>query len=194
MFVRGYDIHTAVQEAVSKVTPISRTIAKNVNFGIVYSGGDAKAIAYTTGLPLQTVEEIVAAYFKQAPGVKAYLEDIYARVKRDGYIQTIFGRRRRFPLITPDTWHSIKNEAANFECQSVASDFTQRAVLKLAQSKLCQVILSVHDSIIVRCREEDVAEAKKELEAVMVEIPTQYYKLAPYRVDIAVGYTWGDMK
>lgn len=188
-FLSGRDIHTEVARVIER----PRVIAKNVNFGIVYSGGDAKAIAYTTGLSVDVVEEIVATYFAKAPKVKEYILDVYGRVQRDGYIQTIFGRKRRFPLITPDTWPHLKNEAVNFECQSVASDLTQRAVMVLALRGL-RVIYTVHDSIILECKESEVDYVVAMLREVMIEEPKRYYSTVPYGVDISVGPSWGELE
>jgi len=207
-FARSDDIHAATASAVfgvplEKVSKDQRRNAKAINFGLLYGMG-AFSLARQTGLTLGEAEEFVQKYFAELPGVKKYLEDTKLKAATDGYVETLLGRRRYFPLLTKvgvsREEHAIRaryeREAINAPVQGTASDIIKIAMLRLSKElpkkvPSAKMILQVHDELVFECDADDV-----EKTAVLVkEIMEGAFKLdAPLAVDVRAGKNWDEMK
>ena len=170
----GEDFHTKMaSEAfgipVAKVTPQQRQAAKPVSFGLLYLMSD-EGLAAQTGLSKKEAMAFIQNYKKLMPDVFRWVEDIKHRIKEDGFVESVFGRRRRFLLVTQENIDGLHREAVNMPIQSSSSDLTlwQATVLhdifKEHPEWDARILLLVHDSIITECKEEyqdKVAEAVK---------------------------------
>lgn len=207
-FARGDDIHAATASAVfgvplDQVTKDQRRNAKAINFGLLYGMG-AFSLAKQTGLTLGEAEEFVQKYFAELPGVKKYLEDTKRKAATDGYVETLLGRRRYFPLLTKvgvsREEHAIRaryeREAINAPVQGTASDIIKIAMLRLAQAlpkkvPSAKMILQVHDELVFECDADDVEKTA----ALVKEIMEGAFKLdAALAVDVRAGKNWDEMK
>lgn len=207
-FKRGEDIHAATASAVfgaplDKVSKEERRNAKAINFGLLYGMG-AFSLAKNTGLTLGEAEEFMQKYFAELPGVKRYLEETKRKAATEGYVETLLGRRRYFPILTrPGTTREdhvfrarAEREAINSPVQGTAADIIKIAMLRLAKElprkvPSAQMILQVHDELVFECDADEVekvaALAKKIMEAA--------FKLdAPLAVDARAGKNWEEMK
>jgi len=207
-FKRGDDIHAATASAVfgvplEKVTKDQRRNAKAINFGLLYGMG-AFSLARNTGLTLGEAEEFMQKYFAELPGVKQYIEGTKRKAATEGYVETLLGRRRYFPILTrPGTTREdhatrarAEREAVNSPIQGTAADIIKLAMIRLARDlprkvPSAQMLLQVHDELVFECDTDDV----EKLAALAREIMEGAFKLdAPLAVEVRVGRNWDEMK
>ncbi len=138
-FRADQDIHATTAAAIygvplEKVSREQRRHAKAINFGLIY-GMSSFGLSRTTDLTLAEAEEFVKAYFKQFPAVKSYLDEMRRRAARQGYVETLLGRRRYFPGLSAQTNQNIRNreerEAINAPIQGTAADIMKLAMLRV---------------------------------------------------------------
>ena len=202
-FTNGIDIHTVTASQafgvpIGAVTSEMRKRAKAVNFGIVYGISDF-SLAQDIGVTKKQAGEYIEAYLAKYPKVATYLEDIVAKAKEDGYVTTMFGRRRDIPELKSGKKMLAQfgeRVAMNSPIQGSAADIIKIAMVRvdkaLRESGLdAKLILQVHDELIVEAAESD-AEAAKEL---LVSEMENCVKLSvPLTVSAAVGKSWYDCK
>ncbi len=207
-FKRGEDIHAATASAVfgvplEKVSKEQRRNAKAINFGLLYGMG-AFSLARSTGLTLGEAEEFIAKYFAELPGVKQYIDDTKKKAATEGFVETLLGRRRYFPILTrPGSTredHLLRSraerECINSPVQGTAADIIKRAMITLArelprQIPGAQMLLQVHDELVFECDTDDA----EKVAALAKQIMEGAFKLdAPLGVDVRVGKNWDEMK
>ncbi len=204
-FARGEDIHASTAAAIlgiplDDVTSDQRRLAKTVNFGLSY-GQTAYGLAQATGLTQPEAEDFIETYFERFPRVREYIERTKTLAARQGYVETLMGRRRYFPELQPDSKAShyarqaAERMAINAPIQGTAADIIKIAMIRLhrtlqekgARSKM---ILQVHDELIVEAPEEDVLSMAE----LMRDIMEGAFDLdAPLRVDLKTGQNWEEM-
>ncbi|MBI3243654.1 MAG: DNA polymerase I [Chloroflexi bacterium] len=207
-FKRGDDIHAATASAVfgvplNKVSKEERRNAKAINFGLLYGMG-AFTLARNTGLTLGEAEEFMQKYFAELPGVKRYIEETKRKAATEGYVETLLGRRRYFPILTrPGTTREdhvfrarAEREAVNSPVQGTASDIIKIAMLRLAKElpkkiPSARMLLQVHDELVFECDTDEV----EQVAALARKIMEGAFKLdAPLAVDVRAGKNWEEMK
>ena len=200
-FNSGEDIHRITASQVfgvpqEEVTPQMRRSAKAVNFGIVY-GISPFSLSQDIGVTVAQAKEYMEKYFQHYSGVRAYMDGVVARAKADGYVTTLFARRRWVPELKSSNFNTRsfgERVALNAPIQGTAADVIKAAMIRvrdrlLAQGLKGRLVLQVHDELIVECPQEE-AEAvqrlvKEEMEAV-VSLPV------PLVADTAAGKSWAD--
>lgn len=178
-FLSGGDIHTATASQVfgvspDDVTPEMRKSAKAVNFGIVYGISDF-SLAGDIGVTRKEAVAYIEGYFTKYPGVKRYLEELCENAASDGYVTTLYGRRRNIPeLQSPKkTLQALgKRLAMNTPIQGTAADIIKMAMVRTEKALLesglsAKLILQVHDELIVEARKEDAEKAAQILRECM---------------------------
>lgn len=202
-FINGDDIHTLTASEVfgipmNMVTPALRKQAKAVNFGIVY-GISAFSLADDIGVSFKEADEYIKTYFARYPKIKEYLDSCKETAKENGYVSTLFGRRRYIPeLRSPKANLRAFGErvAMNSPIQGTAADIIKIAMVKtekaLAESGLdAQLILQIHDELIVEASEKDAEKVKDILVSCMESACDM---AVPLSVDAHIGKTWFDAK
>lgn len=200
-FRGGEDIHTRTAAQMlgiteADVTPEQRKSAKAVNFGIMYGIGEF-SLARDLHVSRAEAGEYINSYFASFPAVKSYLDRTIEEAHRDGYVSTLFGRRRAIPeLASPKKAMQAFGErvARNSPIQGAAADIIKLAMIgvyrRLRESGTdARLILQVHDELIVECARED---APKIRELLRCEMEGAVKLAVPLTVDIGVGYTWYD--
>ncbi len=200
-FKNGTDIHTVTASQVFRVpaeavTSEMRKRAKAVNFGIVYGIGDY-SLAMDIGVTKKQAGEYIDSYLKTYPAVAAYLQDIVKRAKADGYVATLYGRRRYIPELTASKKMLIafgERVAMNSPIQGSAADIIKAAMVKLEQELTAsgldaRLILQVHDELIVECHRDCMEEVKDILKRVM---ENTIDLSVPLTVDVQAGDNWFD--
>jgi DNA polymerase-1 len=202
-FRAGQDIHATTAAAIygvplEKVTKDMRRHAKAINFGLIY-GMSAFGLTRTTELTLAEAENFMKAYFQQFPGVKKYLDGIRKQAARDGYVETLLGRRRYFPALKSGLNAQSRNreerEAINAPVQGTAADIMKIAMLKipaaLQQAGLHgKMLLQVHDELVLEVpRQEMEATAR----AVQETMAGAYPMSIPLSTEARWGHNWGEM-
>ncbi|RJO62749.1 MAG: DNA polymerase I [Dehalococcoidia bacterium] len=202
-FERGEDIHTATAAQLfgvdsKAVTADMRRLAKTVNFGVIY-GMSGYGLEQATEFSREEAERFIAAYFDKYPGVRRYLDDTKMDARRQGYVETVLGRRRYIPEINSANRmirEAAERMAINMPVQGTSADIIKVAMLNLEEEmdfrKLAsKLILQVHDELIFEVPEGEVA--------VMQEIVPRLMGCAiqlavPVKVDVKIGCTWGQME
>ena len=206
-FRDGEDIHATTAASVLGITPEQvtkeqRRQAKAVNFGILYGQG-AFGLTRSTGLTLAEAEDFIKNYFARFPGVKRYLDETKRLAAERGYVETLLGRRRYFPGLQGNASTReaaiararAEREAINAPIQGTAADIIKRAMLQmpaaLAQAKLkTQMLLQVHDELVLECPAAEVERAANVVRAIMEGA----FQLAiPLGVEVRRGPNWDDM-
>ena len=200
-FNSGEDIHRITASQVfgvpqEEVTPQMRRSAKAVNFGIVY-GISPFSLSQDIGVTVAQAKEYMEKYFQHYSGVRSYMDGVVARARADGYVTTLFARRRWVPELKSSNFNTRsfgERVALNAPIQGTAADIIKVAMIRvrdrlLAEGLKGRLVLQVHDELIVECPEEE-AEAvrrlvKEEMEAV-ISLPV------PLVADTAVGRSWAD--
>jgi DNA polymerase-1 len=202
-FRAGQDIHTATAAAIygvslEAVTKAQRRHAKAVNFGLIY-GMSPFGLTRTSDLTLAEAENFVETYFRQFPGIKKYLDGIREQAAKQGYVETLLGRRRYFPGLVNPSNQQIRQreerEAINAPIQGTAADIMKIAMVHvrdaLAKANLsAKMLLQVHDEIVLESSQEELAETA----ALVQDVMEQAYRLdIPLRTDARSGPNWGEL-
>ncbi len=202
-FKHKEDIHTKTASQVfdvdmENVTSELRSAAKAVNFGIVYGKSDF-GLADDLKIPVKQAKEYIENYFNKYNKIKEYMDETIEKATEDGYVTTIFNRRRYIPEIKSSNFmekNRGKRFAMNAPIQGSAADIIKIAMVnvykKLEEKNLkSKLILQVHDELIVEAIEEEVdivsTIVREEMEnAVAMDIDLD--------VDLNVGYSWYETK
>ena len=181
-FTSGADIHTATAAQVFHVDPADvthemRRRAKAVNFGIVY-GISAFSLSQDIGVTVAEAKAYMEAYFATFPGVRQYMDSVVAQAKEQGYVETLFHRRRELPEIRSSNFNLRsfgERVALNMPIQGTAADIMKLAMVAVERRlkeelPSAKLVLQVHDELIVECREEQAEAAARMLEEEMEQV------------------------
>lgn len=202
-FNHGADIHRSTSAEVfgvpfDEVTPDLRSRAKAINFGIVY-GISAFSLSQDIGVSVQQASQYIKDYLTTYSGVDRYLKDIVATAKEQGYVTTMFGRRRNIDELKSKNFN-LRNfgerVAMNAPIQGSAADIIKLAMIHVYQRMKEEeingkLILQVHDELILEVAEADVERAKVLLKEEMEHAAKLQVELT---VDVSTGTTWYDAK
>lgn len=198
----GLDIHRTVASKVWKLKPEEvtkelRTFAKRVVFGLMY-GISIEGAAKLVGCSEAEAQRIQTTFFGMYPKAAAWLKNIPVVARANGYLTTVFGRKRRLSHLFAHPLSSIRNYAArvssNFPMQSTVADICARALINLKpylDSVNAQIVLTVHDSIIVQCPKDIVKDVAKNIMDIFTQPIEGYHGII--RADIEIGKAWGDL-
>jgi len=198
-FTRGEDVHLKTAMAIfgkASVSPEERSIAKIINFGIIYGMG-AKALARTAEITESEAGQFISRYFSTYRGVRAFRDQVARDVRRSGRVVSLFGRVRRLPDIRSiDDWTRKKAErdALNSLIQGTASDLCKVAMIRLhrAGSPMCNMIAQVHDEILFEVPEDGAVQTAATIKSIM-ETPVEGFRI-PLLVECKTGRTWAECK
>jgi DNA polymerase-1 len=193
-FENGEDIHSATaKEVFGSADDQARRSAKAINFGLIY-GMSAFGLGKALGVTRPEAADYIASYFGKYPGVKIYMDEMKAKAKDQGYVETAFGRRLYLPGIhSGRTRMAAERAAINAPMQGTAADIMKLAMINMhdyikGTGKDIHIILQVHDEVIVECPEKDTKTTLKALEQIMTDVT----KLSvPLVVESGVANNWG---
>ena len=202
-FKHHSDIHTKTASEVFKVpvdevTPLMRSRAKAVNFGIVY-GISAFSLSQDLKIPKKEAQEYMDIYFERYPKIKGYLESVIDEAEANGYVLTILNRRRYIPEISASN-KIVKalgqRLAMNAPIQGSAADIIKIAMInvynKLNEKQLkSKLMLQVHDELILNVKEDEFEEVKN---LVIDEMENAVKLKVALDVDVNTGKTWYEAK
>ena len=205
-FLNGEDIHAATAASVYDV-PIGsvdaemRRVAKIMNFGVLY-GLSPFGIRQQTGFSAEEGRQFIDTYFTNYPGIQGYIEGIKERVRADGYVETLMGRRRRINEIHSRSYHTRaagERMAVNMPIQGTAADIIKIAMINIQRrmdelGMRSRMILQVHDELIFETPRDELAQ----MQAIIMElmpsaIPPDVGFDVPLEVEMKVGDNWGEM-
>lgn len=202
-FLSGEDVHAVTASQVfhvplAEVTPDMRRSAKAVNFGIVY-GISAWSLSQDIGVTPEEAKTYMEAYFANYSGVKQYMKQIVAQATEQGYVTTLYGRRRYLPELKSSNYNLRsfgERVALNTPIQGTAADIIKLAMLRVEEAlrRQCpsaRLILQVHDELIVECPEEEADLVR----GILVREMEQVAQLrVPLLVEAHTGKSWYEAK
>ena len=202
-FENNEDIHAITASQVFHIpsemlTPLMRSRAKAVNFGIVY-GISAFSLSKDIGVTVKEAKEYINNYLNHYSGVSKYMKEVVEDAEEKGYVETMFKRRRYLPEITSSNFNLRsfgKRVAMNMPIQGAAADIIKIAMLKvenrlIAENLKSKLILQVHDELIVEAPEY---ESKKVAAILKEEMEKAVNLKVPLIAETSIGKTWYDAK
>ena len=202
-FNNNEDIHTRTASQIfnvdnSDVTSEMRSRAKTVNFGIVYGMGDF-SLAQELGIKKYEAKEYIENYFLKFNGVKKYMTDIVETAKKDGYVKTLFNRRRYLPELSAGNFIQRsfgERVAMNTPIQGTAADIIKIAMVNIykrlkAEKLKSKLVLQVHDELIIDAYKNELEQIKNILK---YEMENAVKLNVPLIADMNVGETWYEAK
>jgi DNA polymerase-1 len=180
------------------VTPLMRSRAKAVNFGIVYGIG-AFSLGKDIGVSTKEASRYIQNYLSHYSGVDSYMTNVVEQAKRDGYVETMFGRRRYLPELSSGK-HMMRafgeRVARNMPIQGTAADIIKIAMVRVderlkKEGLQARLVLQVHDELIV---EAPQSESEQVAALLQEEMENAVSLDVPLTADAAVGRTWYDAK
>ncbi|MBQ2566679.1 MAG: DNA polymerase I, partial [Bacteroidales bacterium] len=198
-FRDGIDVHAATAAKIFKipheeVTPDQRRIAKTANFGIMY-GISSFGLAQRLGISRQEAKKIIDDYFASFPAISSYIRDTVDHAKENGYVETLFGRRRYLPDINSNnaTVRALaERNAVNAPIQGTAADIIKLAMIgvdgRLSREGLkSRIVLQVHDELVLETTENEVEEVERIVKEEMENVITLSI---PLTVECNHGNNW----
>lgn len=198
-FTNDIDVHTLTASKVfgvpiEKVTKDMRYKSKAVNFGIIY-GQSKYGLAKALGISNNEAEEFINKYFETYPNIQLYMSSVVETARQNGYVETVFGRRRYLPeLDSPNMMirEFAKRAAINQPIQGTAADLMKYAMIecykKMNSANLkSKMILQVHDEIVIETLKDELDEVKALVKSAM-ELSQPL--IVPLKIDINTGETW----
>lgn len=181
-FKQGEDIHAATAarlygKGVAEVTSDERRSAKTANFGIIY-GISAFGLAQRLDISNRDAKELITNYFETYPGVKRYMDDAVAKATTEGYVETMFGRRRTLHDITSSnrTVRGLaERNAINAPIQGSAADIMKLAMVEIyrrfeAEGIRSKMIMQVHDEVVIDTLNEELESVKRIVKEAMESV------------------------
>ncbi len=200
-FRTGVDIHARTASElygvpVERVTPEMRRTAKVVNFGVIY-GISAFGLSEALNMERKDAEQYINQYFERHPGVRAYSEKVLAEAKENGYVTTLFGRRRPIPelkSLNRNTRMLGERLAVNSPIQGTAADIIKIAMISISrrikrESLRARMILQVHDELLFEFPERELEAVEK---AAREEMEGAGGLSVPLEVETGYGRNWSE--
>lgn len=202
-FREGQDIHRLTASQVfhvpfDEVTDRQRSNAKAVNFGIVYGIG-AFSLSQDLDIPRKEAEHYIESYFKQYPNIKGYLDRAIEDGRKNGYVSTLFGRRRPMPELASSNFVQRsfgERVAMNMPIQGSAADIIKIAMVKVHRHLTeggfrSRLILQVHDELLIEAHVDEI----EAVSALLKEDMEQAVSLSvPMVAEVKMGRTWYETK
>lgn len=198
-FAQGEDIHRHTASEIFGVEPENvtgdqRRSAKAINFGLIY-GMSAHGLSKQLGIERHQAAKYMETYFERYPGVRNYMDNTREQAKKDGYVETIFGRRLYLPEINSSNGlrrQYAERTAINAPMQGSAADIIKRAMISIHDWLLeadtgIRMIMQVHDELVFEVPEDQLDLAKTEIEQFMIQAADLE---VPLEVGIGVGDNW----
>ncbi|WP_024787060.1 MULTISPECIES: DNA polymerase I [unclassified Lebetimonas] len=185
-FLENADIHQKTADIIGT----TRSIAKSINFGLIYGMGPKK-LSETINVSIKEAKEFIEKYFSSFPTVKDFLEKIKINARDNGFVETLFKRRRFFDFASANarTLAMFEREAVNTIFQGSAADIIKKAMLDIKNfNPSAKMILQIHDELIFEIEDESEAEEYKKIMENVVKLKV------PLKVGISFGKRWGELK
>ncbi|MBX4199300.1 DNA polymerase I [Candidatus Saccharibacteria bacterium] len=199
-FNRDADIHVETAATLYNIDPkditkAQRSSVKEVNFGIMYGLGP-HALSQSTGMSFGEAREFIARYFEIRPKLKEYIEQTRRQAELQGYVETLFGRRRPTPDVHSPNFQvreAAYRAAINMPLQGTAADIMKLAMIEV-EKKLpagAKMLLQIHDSLIIETPSSSAESVGKMVKDIMENV---YTKLpVKLKADVSVGINWGEL-
>jgi DNA polymerase-1 len=195
-FQEDKDIHAITASQMFGIPPEQvddhlRRRAKTINFGIIY-GISAFGLAQRLKMPQQAAKTYIEAYFKQYPGIQAYMNEMIEYAGKHGYVKTLMGRKCMIPGIN-DRNYSVRSGAErvaiNAPLQGTAADIIKKAIIQLPASISKYLILQIHDELLLEVPVGEVDSCMAQVKQAMEGVTDLS---VPLKVDVRYGTSWAE--
>ena len=199
VFNRDDDVHAATARAIfGSADSNARRKAKAVNFGIIYGISDW-GLAEQLEIPPKEAKGIIDAFFQTYPEVSDYLQNVVDQAFKDGYVATLFGRRRYLRELYDSNYQVrefARRAAMNAPIQGTAADLIKLAMVKVQamlekKNYQTRLVLQIHDELLFKVHIDEIDKIRAEISEIMENVIALDVKL---KVDGGVGKTWYDAK
>jgi DNA polymerase-1 len=198
-FKDGLDVHAYTASLVydtniKDVTAEMRSVAKTVNFSVIY-GVSAYGLSRELEMDISEAKEFIDNYFKRYPQVKKYIDETIEKAEKNGYVVSLFGRRRYIPQLKSNNMQQVnfgKRVAINMPIQATASDIIKIAMVNIYKKFIknqfkSKMILQIHDELIFEVYNDELSKIKDIVRREMEDV----VKLdIPITVDVKTGHNW----
>lgn len=201
-FLSGEDFHTVTAGYVynvptEEVTHAMRSSAKAVNFGIIY-GISAFSLADDIGVSTSEAKQFIDTYLNRFKELSVYLKEVVEKAKKQGYVSTLYGRRRKLPELSNSNFNIRsfgERVALNMPIQGTAADIIKIAMIRVSErlkNELpeAKLIMQVHDELLLECPAEM---AQKAAEIIRYEMEHVAELAVPLIVDVNIGGSWAEV-
>ncbi|MFH1097408.1 MAG: DNA polymerase I [Candidatus Desantisbacteria bacterium] len=199
-FIHDIDIHSQTAARIydcdmPMVTQDMRRVAKVVNFGIIY-GMSAYGLSQELKIPPKKAQEMIDKYFNTHSGVKSYINSTIEQATRDGFVTTLWGRKRYIPELKSGNKNIREfgqRAAINMPIQGSAADLIKSAMINISKqidNKRVKLLLQVHDELVFEVK-QDIIEETSNLVKECMENAAEFS--VPLKVDINYGKNWGEI-
>ncbi|UOS24382.1 DNA polymerase I [Helicobacter pylori] len=198
-FLKGRDIHLETSKALfgEDLAKEKRSIAKSINFGLVYGMG-SKKLSETLNIPLNEAKSYIEAYFKRFPSIKDYLNSMKEEILKTSKAFTLLGRYRVFDFTGANDYvkGNYLREGVNAIFQGSASDLLKLGMLKVSErfknNPSVRLLLQVHDELIFEIEEKNVLELQQEIQRILND---EVYPLrVPLETSAFMAKRWNELK
>lgn len=203
-FRNNEDVHTLTASQIFSISPKQvtkqqRMIAKTINFGVIYG---MSSFGMSTGLniPVEEAQKFITEFYKNYPKIKPYFESYISQGKKDGYVETLLGRRRSVYLYPGQKFvdNATRRVLLNFPIQGSAADMMKKAMIQIQAEVLdhdnsVKLLLQIHDELVFEIddNEKEIKEVVSKVKHIMCGV----YDLAvPIEVDVKIGDKWGELE
>lgn len=199
-FNRDADIHVETAATLYNIKPedvtkTQRSSVKEVNFGIMYGLGP-HALSQSTGMSFGDARQFIARYFEIRPKLKEYIEQTRKQAEKQGYVETLFGRRRPTPDVHSPNFQvreAAYRAAVNMPLQGTAADIMKMAMIEIDKKMPAdaEMLLQIHDSLII----EAPASAADKIGRMVKDTMENIYTKLPVKLkaDVSIGKNWGEL-
>ncbi|WRB94425.1 DNA polymerase I [Helicobacter pylori] len=198
-FLKGRDIHLETSKALfgEDLAKEKRSIAKSINFGLVYGMG-SKKLSETLNIPLNEAKSYIEAYFKRFPSIKDYLNRMKEEILKTSKAFTLLGRYRVFDFTGVNDYvkGNYLREGVNAIFQGSASDLLKLGMLKVSErfknNPSVRLLLQVHDELIFEIEEKNALELQQEIQRILND---EVYPLrVPLETSVFMAKRWNELK
>ncbi len=198
-FNAGEDVHRVTAQLLlekEEVTSDERRLAKIINYGVIYGMG-AQKFSRDIGVPVKVAKQFIEKFNQRYERIFTYMQSVEAEAERDGYVQTVLGRRRYFRGLSQIGGYqkaALLRSAVNAPIQGTSADIVKLAMLRvheLLQDYQARLLLQVHDELVFEVPPDEVAELQPKIKAAMESAMELSVKL---EVDIHTGKNWMEAK
>jgi len=202
IFENDEDIHRATAAAINgvpldEVTKEMRRAAKEINFGVLYGMG-TYGLSWRADIPVWQAKQFIEKYFSEFSGVKKYIDQTLEFTRKEGYCETLFGRRRYIPELHAHNFQlrsAAERMAINHPIQGTAADLIKMAMIEMEKVLPdwpdVKMILQVHDELVFEVKKGK----EKEFGGTLKEVMEGVVKLrVPVKVEVSYNNSWGEMK
>ncbi len=202
-FTQKRDIHATTASqifhcAYEAVTKQQRSIAKTINFGIIYGMG-SYGMSMSLGIPVEEAQKFITSFYATYPNIRTYFDGYLKNGKINKYVETLLGRRRYVFEYPKQTFldNAMRRVLINFPIQGSAADLMRKTMVEiyrdiLEQDKSCALLLQIHDDLVFEM-DDDSQKVSALISKIREKMCTVYPLVVPLEVEVKVGRSWGAM-